>query len=533
MANNCNTMKHYQLQFIHKNGNGYAIVNAPSPNMAESVFKSQTVYKDAKVTLMTEIRWLGDEMQLVTEGSVTTYGQSLYELAVKNGFVGTVDDFIESMKIIEEGSYTEQDPIFKASPAFGITEQNISDWNNKLEQETEPDFHSSPASNITQQDINNWNSYSGGNSGGGSQNSSVFTIDMTDDLTTTVTFANIKNAYNQGNTIILKFKENTYYLSFIKEETVTTTKGTADIKEAYFVRNDIDLSLDCIYFYQPHSSSINDWNRRTIYLQQSLISGTSIKTINNECLLGSGNINTNMCPIIEDTRSSAVAAITGVAPFASLVDGQRILLHLKYAKGASTYTLELTLNDGATTTGAKDIYFGRNGALDRSSLTSIAADSYIELVYDITNTRWVSIGQVDTNTTYSTMTDAEISTGTSTDVRVVSPKILCDNFQKIRTVKSEEVTSNAVTITLDATKYHVPNDEVDTITMNLPSSYTAADEFILCFTCHSSSCTVNLPTGVVLADNCDNFSEVAAGVFFQVSIMHDVAAYLCVTPTTP
>lgn len=70
----------------------------------------------------------------------------------------------------------------------------------------------------------------------------------------------------------------------------------------------------------------------------------------------------------------------------------------------------------------------------------------------------------------------------------------------------------------------------DAPVVTLPASYTAADEFLYSFTCASDACVVTLPQGVVLADCCDDFSEVAAGVWFQVSIMDDVAAYLCVTP---
>jgi hypothetical protein len=70
----------------------------------------------------------------------------------------------------------------------------------------------------------------------------------------------------------------------------------------------------------------------------------------------------------------------------------------------------------------------------------------------------------------------------------------------------------------------------DAPTVVLPASYTAADEFLYSFTCATDACVVTLPAGVVLADCCDDFSEVAAGVWFQVSIMDGVAAYLCVTP---
>lgn len=70
----------------------------------------------------------------------------------------------------------------------------------------------------------------------------------------------------------------------------------------------------------------------------------------------------------------------------------------------------------------------------------------------------------------------------------------------------------------------------DAPVVTLPASYTAADEFLYSFTCATDACVVTLPQGVVLADCCDDFSEVGAGVWFQVSIMDGVAAYLCVTP---
>lgn len=70
----------------------------------------------------------------------------------------------------------------------------------------------------------------------------------------------------------------------------------------------------------------------------------------------------------------------------------------------------------------------------------------------------------------------------------------------------------------------------DAPVVSLPASYTAADEFLYSFTCATDACVVTLPEDVVLADCCDDFSEVAAGVWFQVSIMDGVAAYLCVTP---
>ena len=57
-------------------------------------------------------------------------------------------------------SYTETDPIFTGSPAYNITSQDITNWNNKISSytETDPVFTTSAAHSITSEDISNWNS---------------------------------------------------------------------------------------------------------------------------------------------------------------------------------------------------------------------------------------------------------------------------------------------------------------------------------------------------------------------------------------
>lgn len=232
----------------------------------------------------------------------------------------------------------------------------------------------------------------------------------------------------------------------------------------------------------------------------------------------------NMCPIIEDTRSSAVAAITGVAPFASLVDGQRIVLHLKYATTNNT-TLSLTLSGGGATA-AKPIKasyrFAGNGSVGLD--INIRSNSYVGLVWDATNDWWHTLSDIDTDTINAPVSLTDV-TNESTLSRAITGKFIHDNISLKRTV----VTTGSA-LTADT---YLELGTTDTVAPTLPATYTDADEFIFSFTCDTAACSVTLPTGVVLADNCDNFSEVAAGVFFQVSIMDDVAAYLCVTPTTP
>lgn len=230
----------------------------------------------------------------------------------------------------------------------------------------------------------------------------------------------------------------------------------------------------------------------------------------------------NFYPVIEDTRSSNAATITGVAPFANLVDGQHITLKLAYPS-TSPCQINLTLSGGGTT-GAKVLKSSVRGGVQVVGDNLLRAGQMVQCCYNADDGEWWLAGMIDTNTTYSVITDSEISTGTAEYARTVSAKVLRDNFPLKRTV----VTTGSA-LTADT---YLELGTTDTVAPTLPATYTDADEFIFSFTCDTAACSVTLPTGVVLADNCDNFSEVAAGVFFQVSIMDDVAAYLCVTPTT-
>ena len=132
----------------------------------------------------------------------------------------------------------------------------------------------------------------------------------------------------------------------------------------------------------------------------------------------------NYCPIIEDGRSSAVAAITGVAPFAILQDGQRIVLHFKYRNEASP-TLQLTLSGGDTTL-AYPLYQNYNSGVGALTVQAMPANSFGEFVYDATNSRWVLIGK-DVNTTYANTTQTDIN-NSAQGSRLIEPKLLRTNF---------------------------------------------------------------------------------------------------------
>lgn len=163
--------------------------------------------------------------------------------------------------------------------------------------------------------------------------------------------------------------------------------------------------------------NITNWNNKA---DSSYLANYYTKSEVNSAIVDSN-------PVIEDTRSSAVAAITaGVAPFASLVDGQRIILHL-HQKILNNPTLNITLNNNDST-GAIPLYCSYKDSFSTYWAGSFVANSYVSLVYEETGNRWVLIGHIDTNSVDSIISTSEITTGTSTSRRAVSAKVLRDNF---------------------------------------------------------------------------------------------------------
>ena len=164
--------------------------------------------------------------------------------------------------------------------------------------------------------------------------------------------------------------------------------------------------------------------------QDALVSGENIKTINNESVLGEGNISIQIpdsCPIIEDTRASAAATITGVAPFATLTDKQMIIIRL--AKDTGNYTnVNLTLS-GGTTTGEIPVYAKTyNSGVSQIAEQNFMAGTCMGLLYTASTNRWMCLN-LDRDTTGWKMSQSAINNATDTDVRAVpTAKLLRDNF---------------------------------------------------------------------------------------------------------
>jgi hypothetical protein len=230
-----------------------------------------------------------------------------------------------------------------------------------------------------------------------------------------------------------------------------------------------------------------------------LTSHQSIKTINNTSLVGNGNIDlvptetfNNFCPIIKDTRSSAVATITGVAPFSTLVDGQRIIVHLKYESAQNT-SLQLTLSGGTTTANIPLIGQISTG-LARVWANQVRAGQYISCLYDATTTQWLCIG-IDTNTTYASIMQSDVNTA-STIQKLVTGKILHDNAYIVEesyssgSLKANKMydfgTVSSLTIpSLDATNDLVSN---------------ALNFYAMRFIAGADNLNITFPTGVIVDD---------------------------------
>ena len=91
-------LKTYIVQYIHRYGNGWAVINATHPSQIEGILRNQGKFPDAKVVSYKEEHYFGNSMAIVYEGNVTTYGQTPYDLAKQQGFKGTLDEWLESLR---------------------------------------------------------------------------------------------------------------------------------------------------------------------------------------------------------------------------------------------------------------------------------------------------------------------------------------------------------------------------------------------------------------------------------------------------
>lgn len=387
-----------------------------------------------------------------------------------------------------------------------IKQSDITNWNSKLSQETDPIFSASPAATITQEEINQWNNPQ-------ASGALVVTVTLDGTYSADKTFTEMLTAWNSGQDVIVYYSDAVYQVSWI------------DDGGAWFFRTDKTNSGPYVDYFAVDGTD-DSWTKNTYNLQERLVSGTNIKTINSSPILGSGNIDllTNtFCPIIEDTRSSAVADITGVAPFSTLVDGQRIIVHLNNATAATT-TINLTLSDN-TTTGAIPLYSSRNGQVLQVGSNYGLAGAYIYAIYSFTNNRWNALPLQDANTTYAALPQSRIDEGTATGNYTISAKIFHDNAYIVEETYSSgslkankmydfgEVTTALTIPSLDATNDLVSN---------------ALNFYALRFIAGADNLNITFPTGVIVDDtptiNTGDYVEIMINLYVENNTNHFYAS---------
>ena len=199
-----------------------------------------------------------------------TVPTKLSELTNDEGFVnsGEVETQITSKGYLT--GYTETDPVFQASAASGITSQDITNWNNKLDSSDLEPYYTSAQTDTA---ISNATS--------GKQD-------------TLVSGVNIKTINNQsllgsGNIQIQGGSGG----SGDGETVIELTQAQYDAltgyaqDTTYIITDAPSIDLDNYYTSAQTESAITE---QTSLKQDTLVSGTNIKTINSQSILGSGDI---------------------------------------------------------------------------------------------------------------------------------------------------------------------------------------------------------------------------------------------------
>lgn len=163
------------------------------------------------------------------------------------------------------------------------------------------------------------------------------------------TYDEIDDAFIDGKAIILKWQSAGYYRYF----PCSVIDTSSSYKLTFLMGESIAYDVEV----KPLTPPL-DWSYSSRNLQETLVSGTSIKTINNNSLLGSGNI---------DTKDVFVA-IYGESSFTevenAIIGGKQIFLS-KTAAGYSNYYPVSVVQSGGTQLDL--FYISRTGFLPAST----------------------------------------------------------------------------------------------------------------------------------------------------------------------
>lgn len=124
-------LRTYQVEFSHAEGNGWAIVTTFNPQQVEQLLRNTSKFQDIKVYGIKELKCFGNTVQVVYEGGIYTsnslpgpQGESAYQVALDNGFIGTEEEWLQSLKG-DKGDKGPQGPQGLRGPQGEQGEQGI------------------------------------------------------------------------------------------------------------------------------------------------------------------------------------------------------------------------------------------------------------------------------------------------------------------------------------------------------------------------------------------------------------------------
>lgn len=177
------------------------------------------------------------------------------------------------------------------------------------------------------------------------------------------------------------------------------------------------------------------------------------------------------CGTAAATAAKTTTLVRGTFAESDLVAGAQVLVKFTYANGVANPTLSI---NGTT---AKSIKRYGTTAPSTSAASSWNANSVVLFVYD--GTYWMM--EEWNNTTYSSMTDAEIAAGTGTSARLITPARLKTAVQTWETgeenvIETVKVNGTALTPSSKAVDVTVPTKTSDlTNDSGFLTSYTETD----------------------------------------------------------
>lgn len=178
--------------------------------------------------------------------------------------------------------------------------------------------------------------------------------------------------------------------------------------------------------------------------QDTLVSGTNIKTINNTSILGSGNIEVGGNTLIPYGESTSAADATQkevtISSITSLSAGQIIIVKPTITSTVADSTLKLN---------SFSAYPMRYGSAEITTSTdSIVWAANYPSWFRFDGEYWVFLGHgVDNNTTYTAMSVSEGTTGTKTTARSVRADYLKQIIQGTKLTGLSTSTNSAVVAT--------------------------------------------------------------------------------------